>query len=136
MLCNTLEIPSPRCRKLFALPLGHVAKDPRLCVSAWTNSLSACSFPAKSKRVGMNCQGDEDCTTTDPTGKTGQCFCKQWWSNGNSKYCLPVAGDYEEHSRALRDWTYFRVMNCGKTWTEEECLEEYPDAEPLLYKYM
>jgi len=136
MLCNALEIPSPRCRKLFSLPLGHLAKDPRLCVSAWTNNLNVCAFPAKSKRVGMSCQSDDDCITTDPTGKTGQCFCKQWWNTGNSKYCLPVTGDYKHHSQSLRDWTWFEMTKCGKTWSEAECLEEFgKDATDLLYNY-
>ena len=27
------------------------------------------------------------------------------------------------------------MNNCGKTWTEEECLEEFPEAAALLYQY-
>lgn len=95
MKCNTLEIPSPRCRRIFNLPLGHVAVHPHLCVTGWTNLNNVCTYPAKSKRVGMRCESDADCITTDPTGKTGTCYCKDWWDSGHSKYCLPVAGDYD-----------------------------------------
>lgn len=132
--CNTLEVPSPRCRKLFSLPLGHVAKHPYLCVSGWTNLNNVCTYPAKSKRVGASCESDGDCITTDPTGKTGRCYCKDWWDQGTSKYCLPVAGDFDNAMEKIRDWEFFKSQKCGSFWSEDECLSEFgSEARDLLY---
>lgn len=44
MLCNTIEIPAPRCRRIFSLPLGHVAKEDKLCVTGWTNKNKVCTY--------------------------------------------------------------------------------------------
>jgi len=128
MLCNTIEIPAPRCRRIFSLPLGHVAKEDKLCVTGWTNKNKVCTYPAKSKRVGKGCVNDEDCPTTDPTGRTGRCHCKEWWEAGNSKYCIPVVGDLRNHLQSVRDLEQFKADNCGKFYTDEECLEEFPGS--------
>ncbi|CAD7974952.1 unnamed protein product [Amoebophrya sp. A25] len=125
MLCNTIEVPAPRCRRLFSMPLGWRAKEDRLCVTGWTNKNRVCTYPAKSKRVGLACTSNADCTTTDPTGRTGTCYCKDWWEDKNSKYCLPVAGDMLNHLQAVRDLEFFKATSCGKFYTDEECLEEY-----------
>ena len=60
MKCNEAEVPSPRCRRLFSLPLGHLASHDYLCQTGWRNLQSVCVYAAKSKRVGMPCtQGGE-----------------------------------------------------------------------------
>mmetsp|Transcript_19939 Transcript_19939/g.50282 ORF Transcript_19939/g.50282 Transcript_19939/m.50282 type:complete len:1103 (+) Transcript_19939:205-3513(+) len=125
MLCNTIEVPAPRCRRIFSLPLGHLAKDDRLCITGWTNKNRVCTYPAKSKRVGKPCNDNSDCPTTDPTGRTGTCYCKDWWDAAHSKYCLPVVGDLKNRMQTVRDLEQFKADNCGKFYTEEECLEEF-----------
>lgn len=133
MLCNLMDSPSPRCRRYFSLPLGHRAHSPLLCTTLWTNNNNVCTYAAKSKRVGRRCASDSDCTTTDPTGKTGTCSCKDWWSSGTSKYCLPVAGDYDNKVEKMRDWLYFKAKNCGRFWTDQDCLEEFGDEAKKLH---
>lgn len=131
--CNTGEKP-PRCRALFSLEIGTPAVDPALCILGWTDRYNVCAQPAKSKSVGRSCESDLDCITTDQTGKLGECRCKQWWDSGDSKYCVPVAGDYTNHQETLRNWLYFKAHNCGSFWSDEACVEEYGDVG-LKYFY-
>lgn len=125
-LCNTAE-PQPRCRRYFSLDIGTPSKDDTLCSLGWRDRFGKCAPPAKSKEAGRSCDSDRDCTTTDNTGRTGQCRCKAWWDRDDSKYCEPVAGDYEGHWEKRRDYLFFRFQNCGNFWTEEECLRIFGD---------
>lgn len=75
--------------------------------------------------MGKPCNDNSDCPTTDPTGRTGTCYCKDWWDAANSKYCLPVVGDLKNRMQTVRDLEQFKADNCGKFYTEEECLEEF-----------
>lgn len=121
MRCNTAE-PRPRCRRLFSLDIGTPAKMDALCSFAWRDRYNKCAPPAKSKQAGRSCDSSRDCQTTDETGRTGNCACKNWWDSDDSKYCLPVSGDYPRHWESLRDYYQFQSQNCGSFWTEEECL--------------
>jgi hypothetical protein len=133
--CNTEE-PQPRCRRYFSLPLGTPAAEDVLCKYGWRDRDSKCAPPAKSKEAGRACDTDLDCVTTDQTGRRGQCVCKAWWADDDSKYCLPVAGDYSRHQEKLRNYIWFRVTNCGFHWTEDECLEVFGDqARKLKLEY-
>eukprot|EP00747_Dinoflagellata_sp_TGD_P162280 gnl/TRDRNA2_/TRDRNA2_179711_c0_seq1.p1 gnl/TRDRNA2_/TRDRNA2_179711_c0~~gnl/TRDRNA2_/TRDRNA2_179711_c0_seq1.p1 ORF type:complete len:685 (+),score=101.30 gnl/TRDRNA2_/TRDRNA2_179711_c0_seq1:103-2055(+) len=126
LLCNTQE-PGPRCRRLFSLPVGSPAKEDHLCATGWTDRNSLCAVAAKSKEVGRSCDSDSDCTTTDQTGRFGRCTCKAWWESGDSKYCMPVSGDFENHQEKLRDYLFYRASQCGSFWSEEECLKVHGD---------
>lgn len=129
--CNLAE-PQPRCRRYFSLDLGTPAAYDTLCKYGWRDIDSNCASPAKSKEAGRGCDTDLDCTTTDRTGRKGSCVCKAWWEEDDSKYCLPVAGDYERHQEKLRNYIWFRVSNCGFHWTEEECLQVFGDKARRL----
>jgi len=120
-LCNTAE-PQTKCRRYFSLPVGTPSKDDTLCSTGWRDRFGKCAPPAKSKWAGRSCSSDRDCETTDATGRTGQCRCKHWWDEDDSKYCEPVTGDYKDHWVKRRDYIFFRVTNCGSFWSEDECL--------------
>jgi len=124
MLCNTAE-PRPRCRRRFSLDIGTSAKDDTLCAFGWRDRLNKCAPPAKSKQAGRSCDSNMDCITTDVTGRQGQCACKAWWDIDDSKYCMPVVGDYADHQENLRNYLFFRATKCGSFWTEEECLRVF-----------
>ncbi|KAF4695006.1 hypothetical protein FOZ60_006129 [Perkinsus olseni] len=131
--CNTYETP-PKCRRMFSLAIGAASPYPELCSSGFLDTFNLCSAAAKSRRVGRRCDSDRDCTTTDLTGQTGECVCKAWWSSGDSKYCMPVAGDFSNNQERLRDWLYYRAKYCGSFWDERECLEERGvEAEKKYY---
>jgi hypothetical protein len=132
MVCNDVERP-PRCRKYFSIERGEKAKDSRLCITGHTDKYDVCSVAAKSKSVGRSCGSDEDCQTTDQTGKTAECTCKTWWDGGEPKYCLPIFGDLPNDGEKVRDWLWFRKNNCGSFWTDEECIEEFPESAQMLY---
>lgn len=129
--CNTGE-PQPRCRKLFSLETGSPAADDVFCRFGWRDRDGKCAPPAKSKEAGRSCDTDLDCPTNDETGRTGKCTCKAWWDKDDSKYCLPVAGDYARHQEALRAYLWFRAQNCGSFWTEKECLRVFGDKAMKL----
>eukprot|EP00929_Paragymnodinium_shiwhaense_P007312 TRINITY_DN111233_c0_g1_i1.p1 TRINITY_DN111233_c0_g1~~TRINITY_DN111233_c0_g1_i1.p1 ORF type:complete len:693 (+),score=98.98 TRINITY_DN111233_c0_g1_i1:43-2079(+) len=122
--CNTAEA-QPRCRRLFSLEQGAPAADDVFCTHGWRDRTGLCAPAAKSKEAGRSCDSDRGCPTTDRTGRTGNCVCKAWWDKDEAKYCEPVAGDYEDHQRRLRDFLYYKVTNCGHFWTEEECIQVY-----------
>ncbi|KAF4661687.1 hypothetical protein FOZ61_003021 [Perkinsus olseni] len=131
--CNTYETP-PKCRRMFSLAIGAASPYPELCSSGFLDTFNLCSAAAKSHRVGRRCDSDRDCTTTDLTGQTGECVCKAWWSSGDSKYCMPVAGDSSNNQERWRDWLYYRAKYCGSFWDERECLEERGvEAEKKYY---
>jgi len=133
--CNTAD-KTPRCARLFSLEVGKPAIVPELCIWNWNDKHEICAVPAKSKERGRSCQSDKDCITTDQSGKTGVCHCKAWWDQGDSKYCLPVAGDFKDHSERLRDYLNFRAQNCGSFWTDKECMQQWgSEGEQLLYQY-
>lgn len=129
--CNTAE-PQPRCRKLFSLEVGALAKADELCSRGWRDRDDKCAVPAKSKEAGRPCHLDSDCVTTDMTGRPGSCVCKAWWADDESRYCLPVAGDYDNHQESLRDFLYFKATKCGSFWTEDECFEVFGDTARKL----
>lgn len=131
--CNTAEKTS-RCRRLFSRAVGQPAIVPELCMFAWTDKHDICAVPAKSKQVGRSCESDMDCLTTDQSGKTGVCKCKAWWDTGDSKYCMPVAGDFKKHSESLRNYLSFKAGKCGTFWTDEECMQQWGD-EGLRFWY-
>lgn len=124
--CNKAE-PQPRCKRLFSLKIGALASIDMLCELGWRGKDTKCAYPAQSKEAGRSCDSDRTCVTTDQTGKTGRCVCKDWWDKDEAKYCEPVAGDYANHQETLRDYKYFQATMCGSFWTEEECLEVYAD---------
>lgn len=133
--CNTAA-KTPRCERLFSLEVGLPAVVPELCLFGWNDKNDICAVPAKSKEVGRSCQSDGDCITTDQSGKTGICACKAWWDQGDSKYCLPVSGDFNAHSETLRDYLYFKGSKCGTFWTDEECMQQWgAEGEQVLYRY-
>jgi len=132
-LCNTLERPG-RCRALFSLDVGMVAKHPHLCNLGYTDANDKCAVAAMSKDVGRSCGMDADCETTDITGKSGVCACKSWWDGDEPKQCLPVAGDLSNHLAKWRAWYAYRKDKCGTFWTDDECVEEFGEpARKLLY---
>lgn len=122
--CNTAE-QQPRCRRLFSLEVGAPAAMGELCLFGWRDKNFKCAPPAKSKRVGFPCDSDDDCETTDITGKSGSCVCKAWWESSDGMYCNPVAGDYHKHQEKLRNYLDFQARNCGTFYTEEECLRVF-----------
>merc|ERR1712043_7506 len=86
--------------------------------------------------AGGACDSDVDCRTTDATGRTGSCTCKSWWATSDSRYCLPVAGDYMNHQEKYRNYMWYREVNCGNHWTEAECLNVFGiEAQKLKYEY-
>mmetsp|Transcript_30356 Transcript_30356/g.69856 ORF Transcript_30356/g.69856 Transcript_30356/m.69856 type:complete len:694 (+) Transcript_30356:70-2151(+) len=131
MRCNTAE-PQARCRELFSLEIGSLARSDNLCRLGWRDRYSKCATPAKSKDAGRSCSSDRDCVTTDLTGRTGDCVCKAWWEEDDSKYCLPVAGDLARHQESLRNYEWFKSQNCGSFWTEAECLRIFGDEAMRL----
>jgi hypothetical protein len=110
------------------LAIGTPAKDDTLCELGWRDKFGKCAPPAKSKEAGRSCDSDSECVTTDATGRTGQCRCKAWWDRDDSKYCEPVAGDYEEHWKTRREYIFYRFQNCGSFWTEDECVRVFGAA--------
>lgn len=122
--CNAAESPG-RCQRLFSLPIGGPASEDELCEYGWRDVDFKCAPPARSRQVGRPCDTNEDCTTTDLSGRTGQCVCKSWWETADPKYCDPTAGDYENHQEKLRNYLFFRAKSCGTFWTEEECLRVF-----------
>lgn len=127
--CNTAEIPH-RCRRLFSLELGYPSSDPLLCTFGVKDAEGACTVAAQSKSVSQPCDFDTDCETTIEGVHAG-CRCKAWWDSEDSRYCLPVAGDYANHNENLRNYVWFVAQNCGSFWTEDECLEEFKEARRL-----
>jgi len=121
MRCNTGEA-LPRCRRLFSLDIGAPAAEDIFCMFGWRDRNGKCAPPAKSKEAGRPCDTDLDCKTNDATARTGTCACKVWWDQDDSKYCMPVAGDFYRHQEKLRDYLWFRADKCGSFWTEQECL--------------
>lgn len=130
-VCNDVERP-PRCRAYFSIERGGHAKDPHLCITGWTDKHHACAVAAQSKSMGRSCGADEDCETTDQTGKTGTCTCRLWWDGGEPKYCQPVFGDLDNYGEKVRDWLWFRSRNCGTFWSDEECVAEFPNDAAKL----
>jgi len=122
--CN-VEEPQPRCRRLFSLSVGTPAADDTLCEFGWRDRDNKCAPAAQSKEAGRDCDSDFDCATTDKSGRTGLCVCKAWWESGDAKYCMPVAGDYENYQAKLRAFASFKAINCGSFWTEDECLRVF-----------
>ncbi|CAE8591952.1 unnamed protein product [Polarella glacialis] len=131
MLCNTGE-PQPRCRTLFSLDIGTPAAFDVFCQSGWRDVNSKCAPAARSKQVGRTCDDDSDCATTDETGRSGRCTCKDWWDADDSKFCAPVSGDYARHQEAQRNFLWFRATNCGSFWTEDECLRIFGNQASTL----
>eukprot|EP00931_Biecheleriopsis_adriatica_P086783 TRINITY_DN61374_c0_g1_i1.p1 TRINITY_DN61374_c0_g1~~TRINITY_DN61374_c0_g1_i1.p1 ORF type:complete len:649 (-),score=96.69 TRINITY_DN61374_c0_g1_i1:131-2077(-) len=131
MRCNTGE-PQPRCRKLFSLDIGAPAARDEFCQFGWRDRDGKCAPPAKSKQAGRPCDTDLDCQTNDETGRTGSCTCKAWWDKDDSKFCMPVAGDYARHQEALRNFLWFKATKCGSFWTEEECLRIFGNEAKAL----
>lgn len=129
--CNLAEA-QPRCRQLFSLTLGAPANLDELCTSGWRDRFGLCALAALSKQVGRSCSSDLDCVTTDASGRTGQCSCKAWWDQDESSYCQPVAGDYTQYQQNLRAYLWFRSQNCGRFWTEQECLTIFSSKAKLL----
>jgi hypothetical protein len=129
--CNKAE-PQPRCRRLFSLIEGSLASDDTFCEHGWRDMNDKCASPAKSKRASRPCDMDKNCVTTDATMRPGRCVCKAWWDKDESKYCEPVAGDYENHQEALRNFIWFRAKNCGSFWTEEQCMQVFGDSFRFL----
>jgi len=129
--CN-VEEPQPRCRRLFSLEVGSLAAHDSLCMLGWRDRNNRCAPAARSKQRGRGCDSDSDCVTTDGTGRFGQCVCKSWWDRDDAKYCLPVAGDYDGHQEALRNYLSFRFRKCGSFWTEEECLDVFGQEAMVL----
>mmetsp|Transcript_132887 Transcript_132887/g.384214 ORF Transcript_132887/g.384214 Transcript_132887/m.384214 type:complete len:630 (-) Transcript_132887:58-1947(-) len=129
--CNTAE-PQPRCRRLFSLPIGAPAAADILCEHGWRDRSSKCAPPAMSKQLGRPCETHDDCETTDASGRTAECVCKQWWESGDPTYCDAVTGDYANHQEKLRDLYDFRAKNCGTFWTEEECLRVFGNEAKKL----
>jgi len=127
--CNKGE-PQPRCRRLFSLEIGKPSNRDELCIFGWRDRDGKCAPAAKSKQVGRPCDLDRDCTTTDTTGRSGNCICKAWWEKDDAKYCAPIAGDFEKHQAKLRDYLHFKATYCGSFWTEEECLRVF--GSPVL----
>lgn len=119
-LCNLAEA-QPRCRKLFSLPYGARASRDIFCSLGWRDREDKCAPPAKSKEVGRPCNSSSECTTTDATGRTGECVCKSWWMYDTAKYCLPVTGDFAEKMVHMRNYLYYIHTECGSHWTEEDC---------------
>lgn len=130
--CNKAEA-TKRCRRLFSLPIGTLATSDEMCSFGWRDKNMKCAPPARSKQAGRSCDAHRDCATTDATGRSGECACKAWWDKDDSKYCMPVAGDYSRHQEKLRNYLWFQASKCGGFWTEEECLDVYGD-EALKYK--
>eukprot|EP00933_Yihiella_yeosuensis_P054342 TRINITY_DN5275_c2_g1_i1.p1 TRINITY_DN5275_c2_g1~~TRINITY_DN5275_c2_g1_i1.p1 ORF type:complete len:661 (-),score=93.27 TRINITY_DN5275_c2_g1_i1:162-2054(-) len=129
--CNTAE-PQPRCRQLFSLPIGTPADNDELCQFGWRDLSRKCAPSAKSKQVSRPCDADADCSTTDETGRTGICACKAWWDKDDPKYCMPVAGDYENHMQSTRNYLWFKAKKCGSFWTEDECLRIFGNQAKRL----
>jgi len=121
MRCNIAE-GQPRCRRLFSLDLGSPGAVDELCMSGWRDRDMLCAPAAQSNEMGRSCDSDRDCTTTDQSGRTGECVCKAWWDKDNSKYCKPITGDYENYQEKLRNYLWFQSQNCGSFWTEDDCL--------------
>lgn len=124
MRCNTAESPH-RCRRLFSLPIGAPSRLDELCSYGWRDMSWKCAPPAKSRRLGRSCDSAEDCSTTDMSGRTGECVCKSWWEKGDPKYCEPVSGDYTGHQEKLRNYLDFMSKKCGTFWSEHECLRVF-----------
>lgn len=47
-----------------------------------------------------------------------------------------MAGDYDKHLEKTRDWEFFKATNCGKFWTQEECLEQFGARAYELYNQL
>merc|ERR1712039_357224 len=118
----------------FSLGIGVDASMDDLCEFGWRDRYGLCAPPAKSRNAGGACDSDADCITTDATGRTGSCVCKSWWMDSDSRYCLPVAGDYDNHQERYRNYIWYKLTNCGNLWTEAECLQVF-GAEALKLKY-
>lgn len=131
--CNLAEF-NPTCQRFFSLGIGFLASSDDLCEFGWRDRDGRCAPAAKSKNVGGACDTDADCVTTDATGRTGQCVCKVWWQESDSRYCEPVAGDYDNHFEKYRNYLWFKVVNCGNHWNEEECLNVFGN-EAVRLKY-
>eukprot|EP00928_Gymnodinium_smaydae_P071051 TRINITY_DN54732_c0_g1_i1.p1 TRINITY_DN54732_c0_g1~~TRINITY_DN54732_c0_g1_i1.p1 ORF type:complete len:800 (-),score=141.63 TRINITY_DN54732_c0_g1_i1:105-2411(-) len=129
--CNSGE-PQPRCRRLFSLEAGSPSNHDELCTLGWRDRNNKCAPPARSKEAGRPCDSDRDCTTTDMTGRTGRCVCKDWWEKDEAKYCEPVVGDYKKHQENLRDFLSFIATKCGSFWTEKECFSVYGNQVRVL----
>lgn len=119
--CNVGE-GQPRCRRLFSLPFGAKSSLDYLCSLGWRDREDKCAPPANSKELGRPCNSSTECTTTDATGRTGECVCKAWWMFDTAKYCMPVTGDFSEKMVHLRNYLWYTATNCGSHWTEEDCL--------------